>query len=77
MASFRNVSENTQNVSESFSSELHRVPAQFEVSEYFRRFQKVSIKHPAAPSNGSENRVVEHKGIARHDARVSILSTAA
>jgi hypothetical protein len=72
---FRKISENTQNVSESFSSELHRVPAQFEVSEYFRMFQKVSIGHPAAPPNGSENPVVEHKEIAGHDARVSRVST--
>ena len=47
---FRKISENTQNVSESFSSERHRVPAQFEVSEYFRMFQKVSIQAFGRPT---------------------------
>ena len=39
-------------------------------------FQKVSISHPAAPPNGSENPVAEHKEIARHDVRVSRLTKA-
>ncbi len=41
----------------------------------FGIFQNVSIGHPAAPSNGSENPVVEHKEIVRHEAPVSRVTT--
>jgi hypothetical protein len=54
--------------------EQHRVPVRLKFRNVSGCFRKFQLGNPVAPRDGSENPVVEHKKIARHDARVSRVS---
>jgi hypothetical protein len=48
--------------SESGFGKFQKLPRTFQISEYFRTFQKVSTLQSASALDGYEDPVVEHKG---------------